>query len=85
MKRSERRKIYSTFRAIIRVAALSSPTTSPIKKQLQEVPTENLKGVSKKIDFDCGIPKSWNQIFTSEDDPDVNVVTFPDIPTPPAA
>lgn len=82
MKRNERAKIYSTFRAIIRVAALSSPTTSLVKKQLQEVLTQNLTGVSKKFDF--GVSELWNDIFTSEDDPDVNMVFLPDVPTPPA-
>ena len=82
MKRSERRKIYSTFREIIRVTALSSPTTSLSEKQLQELLTKNLKGEPARIDF--GILRLWDDIFTSEDDPNINEIVFPDIPTAPS-
>ena len=61
------------FRTIIRAAILSTPTTSPVKGDNF---TENFSGAShSKLDF--GTTSKWQDAFTTEDDPDVELVEMP--------
>ena len=67
-KKIQRKLIYSIFRSIIRVAVLTSPTTSPVKwKEIGE----HFQCVDHpKLDF-------WRDIFITEDDSDVEIIEFP--------
>jgi hypothetical protein len=67
-----RETIYSFFRAIIRTAILTSPTTSPIKAT---DPQPQFPSQHPKLDF--GMIEQWDKAFTTEDDPDVELVELP--------
>ena len=58
------------FRSIIRAAVLSSPTTSPVKKELTAGMFSGVEG--DKLDY--GVLSLWDKIFTTEDDPDAELI-----------
>lgn len=70
-KKSEKKRIYSIFRSIIRAAILTSPTTSPVKP---ECLGEHFQRVDHpKLDF--GARSIWQDLFTLEgDDPEAEIV-----------
>ena len=70
-KPSDRQRIYSTFRSIIRAAMLSTPTTSPIKS---DTIATMFKGGSEHHN-DYGTTAKWGEFFeTSQDDPNVDIL-----------
>ena len=73
-KKSEKKRIYSIFRSIIRAAILSSPTTSPINL---EYLGEHFQRVDHpKLDF--GARSLWQDLFTLEgDDPEAEIIEIP--------
>lgn len=68
----QRKAIYSTLRAITRAAVISSPTTSPLKGDLQEQFAEMFTTSDKHLDFQA--VSSWDDIFVWEDDPDIEIL-----------
>ena len=74
IRKSHQPYIYSLFRSIIRAAILSTPTTSPVK-------SEDLGQLFHEEDaqssFDFGAMKKWRDLFTTEDDPDVELIELP--------
>lgn len=72
-KKSERQRIYSIFRSIIR-AILTTPTTSPVKpKYLGE---HFQRADHPKLDF--GARSLWQNLFTIEgDDPEAEIIEIP--------
>ena len=73
-KKSERQRIYSIFRSIIRAAILTIPTTSPAKP---EYLGEHFQRVNHpKLDF--GARSLWQNLFTIEgDDPEAEIIEIP--------
>ncbi|KAI9807034.1 MAG: hypothetical protein M1825_005751 [Sarcosagium campestre] len=68
----QRRAIYSTLRAITRAALISSPTTSPVKGEIQKQFAEMFTISKKDIDFKTAT--RWDEIFVSEENSDIEVL-----------